>query len=130
MTYKTVIPRDLFNHASLLKCLGQLYLKTENWLVDPDSIAAISGLSIENRGPGFDIHQDDSDGSISVYNIFFVYMDEEIYLYRPLNSREPWPLWAKPGEDCSLEFEDLRVFDDSGELSAEFLALIGRSAKS
>lgn len=29
MTYLRVIPRDLFNEAKLLKCLGKLYLEAE-----------------------------------------------------------------------------------------------------
>ena len=29
MTYRRVIPRDLFNEGNLLKCLGKLYVQAE-----------------------------------------------------------------------------------------------------
>lgn len=32
--YERVVPRDLFNEANLLKCIGKLVLEIEEWVFD------------------------------------------------------------------------------------------------
>lgn len=95
-----VLPRDAFNDASLLKCIGQLTLLIEDGKID---------LSFEYDGEPFDIVQDDSDGSTSVRNIQFFTVDGmPVRHARPMNSRSPWPLM--------LYCDDVEyyAFDDKG----------------
>jgi hypothetical protein len=112
MTYRRVIPRDLFNEANLLKCLGQLYLKLE-----PGGHNAVLHHARPNED--FGVTQSDADGSISVRNVVLFVRDEIVLLHRPLNSREPYPLYATTPED-----EEIAVFNDFGDLTDSFLAFI------
>lgn len=114
MTYRRVIPRDLFNEANLLKCLGRL------WICLDDR----GGHRAELLGPigrqGFDVRQSDMDGSISAENVHLLIAGYEAgRLWRPLNSREDWPLYLTDERDGEIE-----VFDDQGNLSAEFWDVI------
>ncbi len=112
MTYSRVIPRDLFNEGNLLTCLGRLSIKLGE---RKDHRAGLS----EGAGQRLLIEQDPADGSISVVNLAFGVGGKAWRLFRPLNARDPWPLWARDG-DVEGEFEDYRVFDFDGELSPEF----------
>jgi hypothetical protein len=112
MTYQRVIPRDLFNEANLLKCYGQLWLKLEMY--------GNQGASLEHYGNFFITEQDSDDGSLSIYNIRLIIGSETFRLRRPLNSREPWPLYCYLQEAA----EELAIFTDDGELTEEFLALL------
>lgn len=112
MSYVRVIPRDLFNEANLLKCLGQMVLLLERrehtaYLVEPTS-----------AGP-FQIEQDPASGAISVVNLPFTIGGKPYRLTRPLNSRRPWPLYCEDEDDATA------VFEDDGLLTQEFLELIG-----
>lgn len=111
MTYKRVIPRDLFNEASLLKCMGRLWILTERF------------NSVEwSQGDGaFNIDQCPYDGSISVLNVSMRINGAHCSLRRPLNSRDPWPLWAALANSDDDEWP---VFTDDGELSPEMLEAI------
>lgn len=110
-----VLPRDAFNDANLLKCVGQLVLKIE------DGEAGF--LTYEYDGEPFDIRQNPADGSTTVDNVIFRVKDWQSWLVmcRPLNSREPWPLY------CDYNDETYYVFDEDGELTLEFKNLIGAS---
>lgn len=114
--YIRVIPRDLFNEANLLKCLGHLWIALET--AGQHHRAAFVGESVEH----FEIHQNPHDGSISVVNLPFAVDNEAYRLSRPLNSRAPWPLWLSSEDQ---DFEPIQVFDDSGRLSTDMLQLIG-----
>lgn len=115
MTYTRVCPRDLFNEANLLKCLGQLYLMTEG----------MPGCSWADPQPGepFVIDQDDADGSLSVANATLLIDGERCVFRRPLNDRDPWPLICTHVGTTMLS-EEAAVFTDAGALSAEFMAVI------
>lgn len=110
-TYLRVIPRDLFNEASLLKCLGRFWIETERY--QPRKV------TIEHDGEPFDVWQDENDGTLSVTNISITINGVTCYLCRPLNSREPWPLYLDTEEDR------IAVFTNDGELTRELLTLIG-----
>ena len=71
----------------------------------------------------FNVRQDESDGSIRSGSITVIIRGRTYDHYRPLNSREPWPLWLRQRSDPDAE--DFCAFTDDGELSAELLALIG-----
>lgn len=114
--YTRVLPRDLFNEANLLKCLGKLSLDIH------DGILSTLELVHTRENRGFDIYQDETDGSIICDNINFRTKEGmDIWMHRPLNSRAPWPLIA------TLENVDDEtiVFDDNGNYTPEFLELIG-----
>jgi len=120
MSYIRVIPRDLFNEADLLKCLGRLWILLDETRGHDATVGDASG---EHDGTAFDIVQDESDGSIYVANVPFRIGRSEYTLFRPLNARSPWPLYIHHN------FNDIRVFDEDGKLSGQFQALIMGLAK-
>lgn len=102
MSYPREIPRDLFNEANLLKCLGKIILDIEDGRLT---------WTYEYDGEPFDIQQNPGDGSLWVSNVQ-VYADgRQVDLYRPLNARDPWPMLS--GDD------GLEVFDDEGNVILE-----------
>jgi hypothetical protein len=114
MSYVRVIPRDLFNEADLLKCLGHLCIMLE-------TTRSNAKFDVEDA-PVFDIRQDESDGSIHVANLPFSVDGRSVHLSRPLNSRSPWPLYlSRPDEP---DFEPIRVFEQTGFFSDAMQELI------
>lgn len=115
MSYIRVLPRDLFNEASLLKCLGQLWLLV-------DGKAPTAQFDVEAVEEVFHVIQDPSDGSIYVANLPFSMGGRRAHLSRPLNSREPWPLYISfPGHP---EIDVTAVFKEDGSLSHEMNLLL------
>ena len=100
MSYHRILPRDAFNEAKLLKCVGKITLLIED--------GTAPGWSFDYDGEPFNIQQDDSDGSISVSNIAFYFNGESVRLSTPLNARDNWPMIA----DDDLE----PIFTEQGEL--------------
>lgn len=117
MTYARTIPRDLFNEGDLLKCLGRLWIVLEQ---NPGHRAELSHAT----GHIFTIVQDPSDGAISCSTVTLTVDGVVTPLFRPLNSRYAWPLWARTG-DLLGDFDDIEVFDASGSLSEDMRKLIG-----
>ena len=114
--YTRVIPRDLFNEADLLKCMGRLSLLIHDGMA-PD------GMELEHFYPenGFDIGWDENDGSIWVTNMRLVVAPDrpKVGVWRPLNSRDKWPVYVYD------ETEDrIFIFDDEGNFRPEFLAWV------
>lgn len=104
MSYLRGIPRDLFNEAKLLKCLGKISL-----MILDNELPYVNSV-LENEYFGFQIVQNDNDGSISVSNLyFFDNKGTPIYFYHPLNSKDNWPLM--------MEYlgETYYVFNEKGE---------------
>lgn len=115
MTYVRVLPRDLFNEANLLKCYGQLWLLIEG-------MGAVSFLF--DTVDEFRVEQDQNDGSLCILNLPLVIGYTSFWLTRPLNSREPWPLYAyEIGND---DFDAVAVFDTDGKLSHAMRDLIAK----
>lgn len=114
MSYHRIIPRDLFNEASLLKCYGQIYLELEKL---PADIASFEAYSTEMHG--FVVDQDESDGSLTISNVHLVVRDRSCSLSRPLNSRSPYPLYLTTEDD-----DVIAVFTDEGHFTDEMLAFI------
>lgn len=110
--YLRVIPRDLFNEANLLKCLGKLYLCLET--LNPE------GVTLEHDGEAFEIDQSEDSGGLFVRNVTLIVRGEEVHLWRPLNSRHAWPLYLT----LDLDDEEYSVFDDDGNLSIEMLKFL------
>lgn len=110
MSYYRVIPRDLFNEANFLKCLGQLAILHLDGML-PENVG------IDHDGKRFKVYQDE-DGSLRIKNFTLTIAGERIDLYRPLNSREDWPLWFERGDEI-----EGTVFDKHGEISADFKSI-------
>lgn len=117
MGYQRVIPRDLFNEADLLKCVGRLWIcLTER----RDHRAALS----EGAGQPFDIQQNSASGGIWISNLAFGVGGKNYHLERPANSRQPWPLLCESMPDDPDYVDPMRVFDLDGNLSPEFWIFI------
>lgn len=117
--YRRVLPRDLFNEADLLKCLGRLHIA----LGEPAAQGHDATFDEEDL-PFFDIEQDPGSGAVYVANLTFRVSGVAVWLWRPLNSRKEWPLWVGP-LPTGPYFDDIEVFDAHSALTADFLALIG-----
>ena len=105
-----ILPRDAFNDANLLKCVGKLSLLVA------DTQAGI--LTLTYDGEPFIIEQCEGDGSTFVGNIQFYVGDVPLHVSRPMNAREAWPLYA---ELYDIEYS---VFDNDGNLTPEFKELL------
>lgn len=110
MSYLRVIPRDLFNEASLLKCFGRIYINLE--CLDMDAV-------LEHNGDAFEIEQNESSGGIYLANVTLTVRGKECTLERPLNSRQAWPLYLATEDD-----ETIAVFDDDGGFTDEMMAFL------
>lgn len=110
MSYQRVIPRDLFNEAKLLKCLGQLALYIHDYR--PSGLQLIHFAEDE----GFRIEQDPNDGALYCANMELVCAGSVINLRSPYNCKDAYPLrFADSGAE-----EEGRVFNEDGTLSNEF----------
>lgn len=121
--YRRVIPRDLFNEANLLKCLGRLYIELER---AETSWRHKARYDVEDVA-SFDIVQDENDGSIFVRNLPFSIDGQRYHLARPLNSRRPYPLWLTHPDNP--DFEPVDVFNDDGTLSDDFKTQLSYTAE-
>lgn len=133
--YKRVIPRDLFNEAKLLKCLGQLSLLIHDGQ-DKDGCRTPELLSIEYESDVLSVECGHCGGGVTVENRQFVieqcastgnlycrnvriYIDGrknfDVYTNSfGLNSREPYPLiYDDFGDNCDHVFNDDGTFTDS-----------------
>lgn len=114
--YRRVLPRDLFNEASLLKCFGRLWIAL-------DDHRGHAARIVEEDVSAFDIVQNEDSGGLTIRNLTFTVRGTLYALERPLNSRQPWPLYVSCPDDP--DFEEIAVFDDGGGLSAEMRGFIG-----
>lgn len=105
--YVRVIPRDLFNEAKLLKCIGKLVL-------DIHDNQAPKGLKFEHDGKPFVIGLND-EGSLEVNNIEFIYKKTSLIFKTIYNSKNSFPL------QCEYDYCDYLVFDENGNFDTEFL---------
>jgi hypothetical protein len=111
MSYNRVIPRDLFNEASLLKCYGRIYINLET--------ANLQNVELAHDGDAFDVQQDESSGGLFVANVVLKVRGKSCRLHRPLNSRETWPLYLTDENE-----EEIDVFTEDGSFSAEMEAFL------
>lgn len=116
--YHRVLPRDLFNEAKLLKCLGRLCL----WAHDYPGL----GLRFDLRPDGpFDIRQHQDSGDLYCRNLQVDGPGGPWALWVPYNSRDPWPLrFYREGDD---DDDGRLVFTDTGWPSVELCRALGIS---
>ena len=115
MTYKRVIPRDLFNESKLMVCVGKVYIALERGFKPPIT------MEHEHSEHGFEVCQDQTDGSLFIKNISFSVFStgEPITHYLPYNSRLKCPLMFSMPDG-----QDIKVFeDDNGGGFSEDLKL-------
>lgn len=120
MNYQRVLPRDLFNEAKLLKCLGQLALLIHNG-VGIRWPLRFEEIRLEE---GFRITQDPSAGCLSCVNLELYCSTHRIELRLIYNSRSPYPLMFH--YDGALLQETGDVFTDKGELDVDFTSFLDR----
>lgn len=110
--YIRVVPRDLFNEAKLLKCIGHLVLQIH----DNNNVANIS------------FHHDDEpfiiglldEGYLQVCNISFWVNNIKIDFVSQYNSKGNYPLMAYH------DYCEYVVFNDDGTFCVDFLDFASR----
>jgi len=107
--YQRVCPRDLFNEAKLLKCMGLLCLKILDGLAPYD-------LKYDDEDiEGFNVGLMD-EGYLTITNLPFTLNGREIQFCTTYNSKSNYPLFAY------VDYEEIPVFDEIGELTPEFIS--------
>lgn len=114
MGYSRVLPRDLFNEAKLLKCMGRVALYIHDGIIPNTTI-----LLHHEPESGFKIEQG-IDGETFVINLVLISYHDVIPLSSPLNSRANYPL------EAFWEDEYVRVFNEDGDLTDEFKKIVNR----
>lgn len=112
MSYTRVIPRDFFNEAKLLKCMGQLALKILDHTL-PEGM----NIKIRESGKPFNIEQFPGDGSLFVSNYQPTINGLQVPFYTKYNSMKAYPMYAMYDE------EEYLVFDNNGNFTDEFSSL-------
>ena len=107
--HERVIPRDFFNEAKLLKCMGMLSLKILDRQL-PDGVE----IEIEERGEPFEIRLTD-DGLLHVNNYPVTVNGRTILFGTTYNSKEATPFY------CVADYVEYEVFDIAGDFSTEFI---------
>lgn len=117
--YPRVIPRDLFNEAKLLKCLGQLALLVHDG-VDKGRRAVPPSLRIEleDERDGFVIDQYQDSGDLHCVNLAVSAGEHRFNVFTSYNSKSPYPLMFGDDEDMG------DVFNDDGTLTDEFCEFV------
>lgn len=120
MSYRRVIPRDLFNEANLLKCYGRISILADFY--QPGEIELR-----QTHDGHFDVRQNSSSGGLEIFNVRLYINGVWHWLERPLNSRKAWPLYVT-GTPDDPDFDAIEVFDKDGQFSEEMQALIHRKS--
>jgi DNA-binding response OmpR family regulator len=109
--YTRVVPRDLFNEAKLLKCLGKVALSILDGKLKEFNLTE----KHTHEDEGFIVLQNE-DGDIMCENYRVFKGKEEIYLFTRLNSRANWPLMTIDHRN-----EYIEVLNDEGKFTKEFI---------
>jgi hypothetical protein len=111
-TYSRVIPRDFFNEAKLLKCMGMLALK----ILDRQTPCDMH-IDEGEEGEPFNIELSD-EGGLFVSNYHVYVKNTRCTFKTTYNSKSAYPFY------CEYENCDYCVFDESGEWDSEFIHLV------
>lgn len=112
MDYIRVIPRDFFNEAKLLKCMGQLALKILDCQL-PDGMK----IEIDETGEQFDIQQN-IDGMLYINNYDVSINGVRVIIYTNYNDKASYPLV------CLYDDEYYKIFDEAGNFTDEFAGIV------
>lgn len=113
MSYYRIVPRDFFNEALLLKCLGHLLIQIER---DPKLHYSLWTVS-DYDGKPFKIEMDE-DGYLSVSNHIFYFNGERMIFATRSNRLHHYPLEVIAIDDYT------DVFDQQGNITDEFIELL------
>lgn len=114
MRYQRVVPRDLFNEAKLLKCMGRVCLLIH------DNV--LHQLTVEDGGlglSGFKVDLSDG-GNLSISNLLVKQDGQVLNLVTTYNSKQNYPLML-----IKEDYSEISVFEEDGELSKDFLSYLG-----
>lgn len=119
MSYSRVIPRDFFNEAKLLKCLGQLSLA----ILDGKMPAGIT-VVIEETGEPFQIELL-REGCLYVAN-YETFINGQPTTFKTIyNAKSNYPLYCTSTDSE----EEIEVFTDAGEFTEEFITAFASGGK-
>lgn len=108
MSYQRVIPRDFFNEAKLLKCMGHLSLKILDGLTPVH-------MDIDGDGAAFKIKLL-PEGTLIVSNYTVIVDGRTPSFFTTYNSKANFPFY------CSVwDSEEILVFTEEGEFTKEFI---------
>lgn len=109
MGYDRVLPRDLFNEAKLLKCLGQLSLLIH------EGKCSLTIRHDTTYCEGFNVQQDPSDGNIFVQNVHVrTKLGMRLPVCTTLNAKDAYPLVFQ------LHGTEYPLLTDNGQLTDEY----------
>lgn len=115
--YQRVIPRDLFNEAVLLKCLGKVALWIHEGVLPLLTVEHTPVGDGDQYTQGFDIRLTECGYLFAGSLRFYLCGRKEVLFVSTYNSREPWPLfWC-----WSYDEDMLPVFAYDGEPDPAFL---------
>lgn len=109
--YQRVVPRDFFNEAKLLKCMGVLALK----ILDCQTPCEIK-INDENGEP-FNVALMEC-GHLTVINYPVTVKGIECTFKTTYNSKSNFPFY------CEHDYCDYLVFDENGNFDDEFLNFV------
>jgi hypothetical protein len=112
-SYQREIPRDFFNEAKLLKCMGVLALKILDDLT-PEGIV----IEIPETGQPFEIERQEEHDGLCVSNYTVEVNGEEYLVYSKYNSKSNFPLYI-----VDDEYNEAEVFDEKGNFSEDFIEM-------
>jgi hypothetical protein len=107
--YTRVIPRDFFNEAKLLKCMGMLSLKILDRQL-PDGIE----IEVKEDGDPFNIQLTD-DGLLFIANYPVKVNRKNVFFGSTYNSKRNFPLL------CVISYVEYTVFNEDGTFTEEFI---------
>lgn len=110
-SYTRVIPRDFFNEAKLLNCMGFLQLKILDQQTPP-------GINIEINGNGepFKIELNEAFYGLYVINYQILVNDEPYIFLTRYNNKNKFPFFVVTEDD-----EEIEVFDEQRNFTEEFI---------
>lgn len=103
-----VIPRDLFNEAKLLKCIGRMSLLIHDRMIPFDGI-------VKHNDKPFKIKLTDA-GNLYIQNVKVYANGKFLDLQTTYNSKSNYPLYLVTEDYC-----EILVFNEAGEFEEEFI---------
>lgn len=110
-TYTRVIPRDFFNEAKLLKCMGILSLK----ILDSQLPEGIE-IEIEENYDPFEVNLTD-DGILFVSNYNVVINGTPVFVGTRYNSKSNLPFVLV------VDYTEYEIFSEEGKFTDEFIEI-------
>lgn len=118
--HNRVIPRDFFNEAKLLKCMGVLSLAILDCAV-PKGVRIV----IEESGEPFEVALSD-DGMLFLSNYETFVNGQPVTFGTRYNSKRNFPFFCVDPDSG----EETDVFDEDGKFAGEFKAAFGAEVQS